>query len=769
MTGGEHGRIRPWVLIGRGCSSAALVFMPEAGSSPVGADFVIVGATNRGMQRKMAMTAEKISRGKKIESEKRITALAQDLDRRNTDLNILYTVTKAVHQSLDLKEVYRIALDTIISLDNVDMVFAYLVDEDRKFAILETHRNVPESYTTNVNKIPKGIGLTWKIIETGKPLNIEDIQTDKVAGPGGKKLGHHGILGIPLTAGKTVIGVIYFASYKNRRFDDSEVNLFSSISDHISLAISKAKLYEELRKKNKREKMLSSITRSVHQSIDLKHVLQNASESIMHSIDNANNVAIYMAHGIEAAFSAYAGNNDMYAKFYDVFVPEMNGATWKILNEGKPVIYNDITPDSVERIDFLEPGAYVGSYLGLPVRYKKRIIGSINIISFEKNIFDGKELEFFNVVVKQIESAIDNAGMAEALRESEKKYRELYENVPAGIYRKSEDGRILMANPTLLQMLGYDSFEELASKNLKRSEFVMGREGGTLSLLQKGSQLRELESSWYKKDGSIVNVIESVRAISDKNGNFLYYEGTVTDITERKKAEMKLEESREHLRRLTAHLQHYREEERAIVAREIHDEFAQLLTGIAIDISWLKRRIPAIVDQPGAEAVLDKIEKLSVLIDNAFQSVKKICAKLRPKILDDLGIDAAVMWQIDAVRAQTDINFEFKSFVGDFMPDPKISIAIFRIFQEALTNILRHAEAKNVVVTLEKNGGFIVLGVEDDGKGIAESSMFGVEAMGLLGMRERVYELNGDLRIKGAPGVGTSIKVQIPCEVKTQC
>ena len=201
------------------------------------------------MQRKMAMAAEKISRGKKIESEKRISALARDLDRRNTDLNILYTVTKAVHQSLDLKEVYRIALDTIISLDNVDMVFAYLVDEDRKFAILETDRNLTESYTTNVNKIPKGIGLTWKIIETGKPLNIEDIQTYKVAGPGGKKLGHHGILGIPLTAGKTVIGVIYFASYKNRRFDDSEVNLFSSISDHISLAISKAKLTRSFARK----------------------------------------------------------------------------------------------------------------------------------------------------------------------------------------------------------------------------------------------------------------------------------------------------------------------------------------------------------------------------------------------------------------------------------------------------------------------------------------------------------------------------------------
>src|SRR5690606_3628292 len=154
--------------------------------------------------------------------------------------------------------------------------------------------------------------------------------------------------------------------------------------------------------------------------------------------------------------------------------------------------------------------------------------------------------------------------------------------------------------------------------------------------------------------------------------------------------------------RLTGHLQQYRAEERAVIAREIHDEFAQLLTGIAVDIPWLTRRIPGIADREGAGAVLDDIEKLSVLVDHAFESVKKICAKLRPKILDDLGIEAAIRWQIDAVRAQTDINFEFKSFIDDFMPDPKISTAIFRIFQEALTNILRHAEARNVVVMLEK-------------------------------------------------------------------
>ncbi|MEZ4546303.1 MAG: GAF domain-containing protein [Thermodesulfobacteriota bacterium] len=182
-------------------------------------------------------------------SEPELSDLAMDLDRRITDLNIIYKITKAVHESLDLKDLYKIALDMIIELDNVDMAFVYLIDDVKNEAVLEDYRNVPESYVRRVTRIPRGRGITWKILESGELYNAEDVQTDKHIGPAGKELGHHGLLGVPLTINGRVIGALYFTTYKNYKFSPSEVSLFSSISEHISVAIAKAKLYEELRKR----------------------------------------------------------------------------------------------------------------------------------------------------------------------------------------------------------------------------------------------------------------------------------------------------------------------------------------------------------------------------------------------------------------------------------------------------------------------------------------------------------------------------------------
>jgi len=496
-------------------------------------------------------------------------------------------------------------------------------------------------------------------------------------------------------------------------------------------------------------------------SLDVTCVLQGAADSIKNNINNADNVAVYKSRGGEAVLYGYSGNTDIYTKIYNVFVPEISSATWIILNEGTPVIDNEVSEESRYRVDFIEPGSGIRSYLGMPVRYKKRIIGAIMITSFEEIAFDIRELGFFKIVTNQIESAIENAGMAEALKESEKKYRDLYENVPAGIYCKSRDGRILMANPTLVQMLGYKTIEELAS--MWRSDFVVDHISDRFNeMLRKTSKITELESTWVKRDGTVINVIENVRAIRDKNGDFLYYEGTVTDITERKRVEGKLKRSREHLRKLTAHLQQYREEERTLIAREIHDEFAQLLTGMAVDLTWLKKRLPGIIYGESGAAVMEKIDNFSALVDSAFEAVKKICAKLRPKILDDLGIEAAIKWQLDTVKTQTGIEYEFTSFMGESLPDHKVSTAIFRIFQESLTNIIRHAEATEVTVNLERGENCLVLSIKDNGKGITVSSISSMDSLGLLGIRERVHALNGDIKITGVPCNGTSIKVQIP-------
>jgi PAS domain S-box-containing protein len=697
-----------------------------------------------------------------------LAELAVDLDRRITDLNIIYKITKAVHESLDLKDLYKIALDMIIKLDNVDMAFIYLIDEVKNEAVLEDYRNVPESYVRKVSRIPRGRGVTWKILESGELYNAEDVQTDEHIGPAGKELGHHGLLGIPLKIGERVIGALYFTTYMNYKFNASEVRLFSSISEHISVAIAKTKLYEELRRKNRREKILSAVTRSVHRSIDLKNVVQNATDSIIKHIEGADCVAVYTVNGSEAALTALSSNGSQ-VKFYEAFIPAVESATWTLFNTGKPIVNNNVGDEN--KVDFVEPGSAVKSFIGIPLRYKKRIIGSIHITSAEENAFDMNELGFLKIVTKQIESAIDNAWMAEALRTSEKKYRDLYENVPAGIYCKSYDGRIIMANQTLIQMLGYGSFEEMAAQNRKRSAFVKEKSRAEMSarVSRKQSMITEFESSWISKDGTVIEVIESVRSITNASGRVLYYEGTVTDITERKMFEKKLKNSRQRLRKLTSYLQQFREEERTLIAREIHDEFAQLLTGMAIDLSWLKQRLPKYLERSTDAAVFEKLDNFSALLSGAFDAVKKICAQLRPRVLDDLGIVAAVKWQIDAVKAQTNIDFEFKFSEGFSASDPKTATALFRIFQESLTNIIRHAEATKVSIRMRKRNGMIMLGIRDNGKGISESSKIRPGSMGLLGIRERVHELGGEVRIRGVAGKGTSIRVRIPVKQRSTC
>lgn len=694
--------------------------------------------------------------------------LAMDLDRKIIDLNIIYKITKAVHESLDLKDLYKIALDMIIELDNVDKTFIYLIDEVKNEAVLEDYRNVPESYIRKVGRIPRGKGVTWKILESRELYNAEDVQTDENIGPAGRELGHHGILGAPLTVGDRVIGVLYFTTYKNYKFNPSEVSLFSSISEHISVAIAKTKLYEELRKKNRREKILSTVTRSVHRSIDLKDVVQNATDSINKNIEGADCVAVYTINGSEAALTALSGSGSG-VKFYEAFVPGVESATWKLFNVGKPIVNNHVGDEN--KVDFVEPGSAVKSFIGMPLRYKKRIIGSLHITSAEENAFDMNELGFLRIVTKQIESAIDNAWMAEALKTSEKKYRDLYENVPAGIYCKSYDGRIIMANPTLIQMLGYGSFEEMAARNRKRSAFVKEKSRAEMSarVSRKQSMITEFESSWINKDGTVIEVIESVRSITNASGRVLYYEGTVTDITERKMFEKKLKNSRQRLRKLTSYLQQFREEERTLIAREIHDEFAQLLTGMAIDLAWLKQRLPKYLERSTDAAVFEKLDNFSTLLSGAFDAVKKICAQLRPRVLDDLGIVAAIKWQIDAVKAQTNIDFEFKFSEGFSASDPKTATALFRIFQESLTNIIRHAEATKVSILMRKRSDMIMLGIRDNGKGISESSKLRPGSMGLLGIRERVLELGGEVRIKGVPGKGTSVRVRIPVKQRSTC
>ena len=232
-------------------------------------------------------------------------------------------------------------------------------------------------------------------------------------------------------------------------------------------------------------------------------------------------------------------------------------------------------------------------------------------------------------------------------------------------------------------------------------------------------------------------------------------------VEERNHAQQALEHSREELRQLTAGLLLAREEERTAIAREIHDVLGQTLTALKMDVMWIGARSPA--DAPAA--IRQKVTAMAGLIDDMIVTVRRIATSLRPGVLDDLGLAAAVEWQAQEFEQRTDIHCTFRSSVDESALDPPVSTALFRILQEALTNVARHSRARRVAVTLEHAGTDIVLEVRDEGVGITAADAASVRSIGLAGMRERAQLVGGGFSISGAAGAGTTVRAQVPRRV----
>lgn len=230
------------------------------------------------------------------------------------------------------------------------------------------------------------------------------------------------------------------------------------------------------------------------------------------------------------------------------------------------------------------------------------------------------------------------------------------------------------------------------------------------------------------------------------------------DTTERRQSQQELRDTLEQLRCLSARLQTAREEERKQVARDLHDQIGQILTAVKMDVDWVAKHIPQ--DQTQVRA---RLESTVNLVRDATQSLRKICTELRPGVLDDLGLGAAIEWQANEFASRTGIQCEVSVPTEDLALEADRSTAIFRIFQEALTNVARHAEAKVVRVSLAHRNSRVLLVVRDDGKGILDSDLAASKgSLGLLGMKERAQACGGKLQIWGEPGKGTTVAVEIP-------
>lgn len=234
------------------------------------------------------------------------------------------------------------------------------------------------------------------------------------------------------------------------------------------------------------------------------------------------------------------------------------------------------------------------------------------------------------------------------------------------------------------------------------------------------------------------------------------------EIAERKRSKIKLEEVNEELRALTSRIFSIREQERTALSREIHDELGSALTGLKMDLVHIKHSLPGGEQNPEFVQTHELLASMVNTIDATIRMIRKIITDLRPEILDEVGLPDALLWYAGEFEKRTGISVQFTFFPKKFTLGKNQSTELFRIFQEILSNILRHSGAVKVVVFLKKEKQLLTLRVKDDGIGIKESDMANKNSFGIIGIRERTHLMKGHMSIKGAEGRGTTISIELP-------
>jgi PAS domain S-box-containing protein len=383
------------------------------------------------------------------------------------------------------------------------------------------------------------------------------------------------------------------------------------------------------------------------------------------------------------------------------------------------------------------------------------------------------------------------------LRRSQKLFHTIARVSPVGLFRTDSEGQYIYVNEYWSDITGL-SPSETYGEGWTKALYPADKERVLNEWHQavQGDLPFESEFCFQHQSGIKKWVIGKAIAERSVYGERLGYVGTITDITERKGMEEelqkahdelekrvvertaqlvasnlllkqeiakrkivgeKLKESQERLRNLAKHLQKIREQERSSLSRELHDELGQALTGTKMDIRWIERRLPE-----DSALIVERLHSIIMLIDSAILSVQRLSMALRPPALDDFGLNEVVALVLTDFEKRTNITCEFIPTSQRTVLNKEISTEMFRIFQEALTNIARHAGAQRVTVILQNTRDRLTMEIRDDGRGITKKEIADPISIGLTGMRERVYALEGTLEINGVKGKGTTITVSIP-------
>jgi PAS domain S-box-containing protein len=417
---------------------------------------------------------------------------------------------------------------------------------------------------------------------------------------------------------------------------------------------------------------------------------------------------------------------------------------------------------ATDTIRFGDASRLSASLMCVPVRMENRAVGVLSIQSYTPDAYTQEDLHSLQALADHCGGALDRLRQEELLRGSEARYRRLFEAATDGVLiLDAKTGMVVDVNPSLMQMLGI-SKEAFLGKRLWELGFFK-------DIVANQDHFKELQEKQYIRyddkplkaaDGRRIDVefVSNVYQVDHR----AVIQCNIRDITARKRAERLASLYQEQLRALSARIENLREEQRTRISRQIHDELGQMLTGIKMDLHWMEHRLNEFGDDRRVNPILDKLVATAELADATVKTVQRIAAELRPGMLDKLGLPITL--QHEAARFEERTGIACRLIVpGEALPlRPEAATAFFRIFQEALTNVARHAKATAIEVELQPEADGCRLEIRDNGQGLAGVDLRNPKSLGLLGMQERAALLGGGVSFAPRSGGGTVVTVRIP-------
>lgn len=724
-------------------------------------------------------------------------ATLRSLDHTTQRIYTLNAIAEFISREENFDRVLETALDWVLEITGAEGGVVYLRDGQSDDLVLAASKGLRDDFLAEHRRLHKGQALSGVVAESGKPLVVNDVPADPRALDSSRRDGIRSFAGVPLRSDNRVVGVLSVLSRTRRAFTTADMELLSSIANQIGVAAAKVRLRsedsatrEQLRQKMNQLSELLKVSATFRASAPVEQVLNAICSSIRNALGfRLVEVSLLDTSTGKMTPTAFTGftpaqweqirqvrrSPDFYEHLMQprfrisnsYFIPHQAniqrqlGARWAFLPE---IDDEERGEDEWHRDDALV----------VPIRDRDgKLVGMLYADDpQDRKVPSLEQIQVLEMFVQQAGMAIENANLLHNLQRSEASYRLLTENATDLIFLLDPDGVVAFASGSIKSILGTEP-EAVVGRRFE--ELVAPASAASLpDYLTSPRSAAELdgrcEVEMLRTDGMSAFLEISGAPVYD-GGQFVGEQGIGRDISDKKRMEREIARRQRQLRRslkreeqLTGYAATViaaQEEERRRIARDLHDDTAQALIA-------LSRRIEALQDEMARSpsSAAQKLVDLKTLADQTLTSVRRFSRDLRPSVLDDLGLVPALEWLVSETARRYKITTRLKVHGEERRLPEEIELACFRIAQEALNNVAKHAEASGAALEMYFGTSWCRLVVSDNGKGFASppviSDLAGRGRMGVMGMHERTSLLGGTFSMRTAPGEGTRIIATIP-------